>query len=76
MSRYYPKEHNAFRQLLAYFEHHKLMLPSYRILQDIFSHAFIAEENRLNAAVSSLPTAITEQLAALVQRGFQSGIRT
>ncbi|EDD8833806.1 Tn3 family transposase [Salmonella enterica subsp. enterica serovar Mikawasima] len=66
--RYYPKGHNAFRQLLAYFEHQKLVLPSYRILQDIFSHAFIAEDNRLNAAISLLPAAIAEQLAALVQR--------
>ncbi|PHM69990.1 Tn3 family transposase [Xenorhabdus kozodoii] len=72
--RYYPKGHNAFRQLLAYFEHQKLMIPSYRILQDMFSHAFIAEENRLNVAVSSLPTAIIDQLVALVQR--DDGITT
>ncbi len=50
------------------------MIPSYRILQDMFSHAFIAEENRLNVAVSSLPTAIIDQLVALVQR--DDGITT
>ncbi|OTA15742.1 transposase [Xenorhabdus vietnamensis] len=66
--RYYPKGHNAFRQLLAYFGHQKLIIPSYRTLQDMFSSAFITEENRLDVAVSSLPTAITDQLIALVQR--------
>lgn len=58
--RYDPKGHNAFCQLLAYFEHQKLALPSYRIFQDIFSHAFIAEENRLNVAISLLPAELNE----------------
>lgn len=66
--RYYPKGRSAFRQLLAYFDHRNLIVPSYRTLQDMFSNAFIAEENRLSTAVSSLPTAISEQLATLVQR--------
>jgi hypothetical protein len=66
--RYYPKGHSAFRQLLAYFDHQNLIIPSYRTLQDMFSNAFIAEENRLGVVVSSLPTVISEQLAALVNR--------
>lgn len=66
--RYYPKGHSAFRQLLAYFDHQNLIIPSYRTLQDMFSNAFIAEENRLGVAVSSLPAAISEQLEALVSR--------
>ena len=66
--RYYPKGHSAFRQLLAYFDHQKLIIPSYRTLQDMFSSAFTTEENRLDVAISSLPAAISEQLAALVQR--------
>ncbi len=66
--RYYPKGHSAFRQLLAYFDHQNLIIPSYRTLQDMFSNAFITEENRLGVAVSSLPSVISEQLAALVNR--------
>lgn len=66
--RYYPKGHSAFRQLLAYFDHRNLIIPSYRTLQDMFSKAFSAEERRLSKAVSSLPTAISEQLATLVHR--------
>ena len=66
--RYYPKGHSAFRQLLAYFDHQKLIIPSYRTLQDMFSSAFTTEENRLDVAISSLPAAMSEQLGALVQR--------
>ncbi len=66
--RYYPKGHSAFRQLLAFFDHQKLVIPSYRTFQDMFSRAFTAEEQRLCAIFSSLPASISEQLAMLVHR--------
>ncbi len=66
--RYYPKGHSAFRQLLTYFDHQNLLIPSYRTLQDMFSNAFVVEEKRLDIAVSSMPPAISEQLTALVYR--------
>ncbi|MCC8421208.1 MULTISPECIES: DUF4158 domain-containing protein [Photorhabdus] len=54
--RYYPKGHNAFRQLLAYFGYQKLMIPSYRILQDMFSHASPARLHGLpEMALLALP---------------------
>ena len=37
--RYYPKGHSAFRQLLAYFDNQKIVIPSYTTLQDIFTRA-------------------------------------
>ena len=66
--RYYPKGHNAFRQLLAYFDHKKIIIPSYTTLQDIFSRAFADEEKRLNAVIASMPASISDQLTALIHR--------
>lgn len=67
--RYYPKGHSAFRQLLAYFDHQKIVIPSYSTLQDIFSRAFADEEKRLNAVIMSMPTSTKDQLSLLIHRG-------
>ncbi len=40
--RYYPKSHDAFRQLLVYLDNQKIVIPSYRSLQDMFTQAFVA----------------------------------
>lgn len=45
--KYYPQAHSAFRQLLAYFDHQKITIPSYRTFQDMFSLAFATEKNVL-----------------------------
>lgn len=66
--RYYPKGHSAFRQLLAFFDHQKLIIPSYRTFQDMFSRTFAAEEQRLSNAISSIPAPISDQLMTLVRR--------
>ncbi|WP_163836898.1 DUF4158 domain-containing protein [Spartinivicinus ruber] len=71
---YYPKGHSAFRQLLAYFDHQKIIIPSYTTLQDIFSRAFSDEENRLNTIIASIPTSMSNQLADLIYR--DDGITT
>jgi len=66
--RYYPKGHSAFRQLLAYFDHHKIGIPSYRTFQDMFSSAFAAEDNRVTAIIMSMPAFEKEQLSSLIHR--------
>ncbi len=66
--RYYPKGHSAFRQLLSYFDHQKIIIPSYTTLQDTFSRAFADEEKRLNAVIASMPASIGDQLMALIYR--------
>lgn len=66
--RYYPKGHSAFRQLLAYFDHQKIIIPSYRTLQDMFSRAFVAEEKRMNAIMMNIPTSEKEQLSSLIHK--------
>jgi len=66
--RYYPKGHSAFRQLLVYFDHRKIIIPSYRTLQDMFSQAFAAEEKRMNAIMMNMPTSEKEQLSSLIHK--------
>jgi TnpA family transposase len=66
--RYYPKGHSAFRQVLAYFEHQQIIIPSYTTLRDLFSRAFAAEEKRLSAVIASIPASQTDELSALIHR--------
>ncbi len=66
--RYHPKGHSAFRQLLTYFDHQKIVIPSYSTLQDMFSDAFSAEEKRLNAIIMAIPTFEKDQLSLLLNR--------
>ncbi len=62
--RYHPKSQNVLRELLQYLEHQKIVIPSYRIFQDIFTAAVSAEEKRLNTLLSSIPHDKKEWLSA------------
>ncbi len=64
----HPNGHNAFRELLNYFEMQQIVIPSYRSLQTLFSTAFSIEEQRLNALISSIPKETEKQLSALIKR--------
>ncbi len=66
--RYYPRGHSAFRQVLAYFEHQQIIIPSYTTLQDLFSHAFALEEKRLSAVITSIPASQADELSSLIHR--------
>jgi hypothetical protein len=64
--RYYPKGHSAMRQLIGYFDNQRLVIPTYRKLQDMFTNAFSTEEKRLNKIILSIPTGKQKQLSALI----------
>ncbi|MEI6553446.1 MAG: DUF4158 domain-containing protein, partial [bacterium] len=64
--RYYPKIHNAVRQLLSYFESQNIIAPTYRKLQDMFTGAFSSEEKRLDAIILSIPRRKKKQFADLI----------
>jgi hypothetical protein len=66
--RYYPKSHSALRQLLDYFSNQKIIVPSYRKLQDMFTAAYSTEEKRLGTIVSSTPKDKQQQLLSLIDR--------
>lgn len=65
--RYYPKSHNALRQLLNYFDDKQIIIPNYRKLQDIFTAAFRLEEKRLSQIILSIPESKQAQLSALIK---------
>lgn len=66
--KYHPKSQNVLRSLLQYLEHQKIVIPSYRIFQDIFTAAVSVEENRLNALLSLMPHDKKEWLSALIDK--------
>ena len=66
--RYYPKGHDTFRQLLVYFDNQKIVIPTYRSLQDMFTQAFANEGDRLNQLVLLMPQGQQEQLSELINR--------
>jgi hypothetical protein len=66
--RYHPRGHSALRQLLSYFDSQKIIIPTYRTLQDMFTAAFSAEEKRLSALILSIPEDKKNHLSALIDR--------
>lgn len=62
----YPKAHNSFRQLIAYLDHHKILLPTYRTIQDIFTAVYKEENARLNSLVNLMPESVTSSLDDLI----------
>lgn len=66
--RYYPKSHDTFRQLLVYFDNQKIVIPSYRNLQDLFTNAFSKENDRINQLMISISPSHQERLSELINR--------
>lgn len=66
--RYYPKGHDTFRQLLVYLDNHKIVIPTYRTLQDMFTRAFTKENERLSQLIALIPQIQQEQLSELLTR--------
>ena len=66
--RYYPKSHDAFRQLLVYLDNQKIVIPTYRSLQDMFTQSFVNERDRLNQLILLMPHGQQEQLSELIDR--------
>jgi hypothetical protein len=65
--RYYPKGNDTFRQLLVYFENQKILLPSYRTLQDLFTRAFSLENERISKLIQLIPQEEQEKLSNLIK---------
>ncbi|ELZ7234018.1 Tn3 family transposase [Vibrio parahaemolyticus] len=65
--RYFPKGHSALRQLLFYLDRQRIITPTYRKLQDMFSEAFAVEEARIKPILQSIPDYWCEQLSALIE---------
>lgn len=67
--RFYPKGHDTLRQLLSYFDNQRIVLPTYRTLQDLFTRSFATEDKRLATLMQCIPEEQQEKLIALVSKG-------
>lgn len=63
--RFYPQKHNAMRQLLLHFEQCRLVIPSYRIFQDMYSSTFNIESKRLDELTKEIPECIKTKIDEL-----------
>ncbi len=66
--RFYPKSHGAVRQLLNYFENKKIIIPSYRTIQDMFTAAYSIEEDRINKLIDKIPNDQLKKLSDLMNK--------
>lgn len=67
--RFYPKGHDTLRQLLSYFDNQRIVLPTYRTLQDLFTRSFATEDKRLDTLMQRIPEEQQKKLIALVSKG-------
>ena len=68
----YPKKQNALRQLLEHFESLNLTIPSYRVLQDIFTEAYKAEEARWAKLIDNTPSDVIGKLDDMLSKNNKS----
>jgi len=66
--KYFPKPHNAARELLKYCDDNKIIMPAYRKLQDIYSESYNNELARLSVLLDSVPQDIKLQLDSLIKK--------
>jgi TnpA family transposase len=64
---YLPKGEDTLRALLGYFENKKIVIPTYRTLQDLFTRCFKKESARLSTIISSIPSHIQGQLETIIK---------
>ncbi len=60
-----PKD--ALRELLVYFEYQKIILPTYRSLQDLFTNCIDIEDNRLQSLILNIPNNISTELSKIIK---------
>ncbi|WP_192484260.1 MULTISPECIES: DUF4158 domain-containing protein [Cysteiniphilum] len=60
---------DALTELLVYFKNAKIVLPTYRTLQDLFSQCLTYETKRLDNIISKLPDNITKKLDTIINGG-------
>lgn len=63
----FPKGNDTIRELLVFFEKERITLPSYRVIQDMFTEVFSVEKDRLNAMMTQLPENIQLKLDTLIK---------
>lgn len=66
--RRFPKGHNACRQFIIYLENQKIIVPSYRSIQDMFTKAYSNEEARIDNIINGIPDSHRQVLDDLIKQ--------
>ncbi len=66
--RHFPKSRAAFRQLLIHFDQQRIVIPAYRIFQNIIGAAHAAEQQRVDGIVAEIPATNIRQLKKMIVR--------
>jgi hypothetical protein len=69
--KYYPKPEVATLELFKYFEQIKIVIPSYRVLQDIYSKILSEHEEKLNNLILDIPEDIQNQLSKIIDKHYR-----
>ena len=67
LMRTHPKGQDTLREFLNFMEKKRITLPSYRILQDLFTCAFKQERDRLDRHIATMSQTEQVKLQALIQ---------
>lgn len=62
----YPKGNDTLHELFVYLENEKIVFPSYRTLQDIFTEVFSIERARLATAITHISPTLQQQLDDII----------
>lgn len=65
--RLHPKGNDTLRELFVFLENEKITFPSYRTIQDLFTHIFKTERDRLEKIVQEIPSDLNKQLEEIIK---------
>ena len=65
--RIHPKGNDTLRELYVFLENEKIIFPSYRTIQDLFTHVFKIERDRLEKIVEKIPSDLKQQLEEIIK---------
>jgi len=65
--RLHPKGNDTLRELFVFLENEKITFPSYRTIQDLFTHVFKIERDRLEKIVQEIPSDLNKQLEEIIK---------
>lgn len=65
--RIHPKGNDTLRELFVFLENEKITIPSYRTIQDLFTHVYKTERDRLEKIVKQIPSDLNKQLEEIIK---------
>ncbi|PIR10203.1 MAG: transposase, partial [Gammaproteobacteria bacterium CG11_big_fil_rev_8_21_14_0_20_46_22] len=65
--RIHPKGSDTLRELYIFLENEKIIFPSYRTIQDLFTRVFKTERDRLEKIVLEIPSDLKKQLEEIIK---------